>query len=90
MTSLPSVSVVVPAYREEDGIARVIDRLVDAVSLDFEILVVVDDETDPTVAAVREHAGDDDRIVILVNTYGRGPANAIRYGVDHAAHASSW
>ena len=23
----------------------------------------------------------------LVNTYGRGPANAIRYGIDHASHA---
>ena len=26
----------------------------------------------------------------LVNTYGRGPAHAIRYGIDHATPRSSW
>lgn len=80
------VTVVIPAYHEHEGIAPVLDRLVAGVTLDFEVLIVVDDESDPTVAAVREHAGDDDRIRTLVNTYGRGPANAIRYGIDQASH----
>jgi dolichol-phosphate mannosyltransferase len=84
--SVPSVSVVIPAHQEE-GIARVLDRLVEGISLEFEILVVVDDPEDSTVAAVREHVGRDPRIRSLVNTYGRGPANAIRYGVDQASHA---
>ena len=39
---MPSVSVVIPAYREESGITRVLDRLVDAISLEHEILIVVD------------------------------------------------
>ncbi len=51
-----------------------------------EILVVVDDEADPTLEAVRRHGGGDPRVRPLVNTYGRGPANAIRYGVDQARH----
>lgn len=80
------VTVVIPAYHEHEGIAPVLDRLVAGVTLDFEVLIVVDDESDPTIAAVREHAGDDDRIRTLVNTYGRGPANAIRYGIDQASH----
>ena len=80
------VSVVVPAYREAEGIARVLDRLTEGVSLGFEILVVVDDRDDPTVAAVSDHAGQDQRIRTLVNTYGRGPANAIRFGIDHAQY----
>jgi glycosyltransferase involved in cell wall biosynthesis len=80
----PSVTVVVPAFREDEGIARVLDRLTGGISLEFEILVVVDDPADPTVAAVAGHAGSDPRIRTLVNTYGRGPANAIRFGIDHA------
>lgn len=78
-----AVSVVVPAYDEGAGIIRVLDRLVEGITLPFEILVVVDDEQDSTVAAVRGHY-DDDRIRVLVNSYGRGPANAIRFGIDHA------
>ncbi len=83
---MTSVSVVVPAYREEAGITRVLDRLVEAISLDHEILIVVDFDDDPTIDAVRQHVGDHPRIRTLVSSYGRGPANAIRYGVDHAAH----
>ena len=83
----PSVSVIIPAYQEADGIAPVLDRLVDGISLEFEILVVVDDHTDSTVGAVRAHVGQDERVRVLVNTYGRGPANAIRYGVDNASYS---
>ena len=81
-----AVSVIVPAYHEAEGIGRVLDRLIDAITLEFEVLVVVDDEGDPTVAAVRQHVPDDPRVRTLVNTYGRGPANAIRYGIDAARH----
>ena len=30
-------------------------------------------------------AADDSRVRTLLNTYGRGPGNAIRYGIEHAA-----
>ncbi|HYF74330.1 MAG TPA: glycosyltransferase, partial [Nocardioides sp.] len=63
-----AVSVIVPAYREQDGIGRVLDRLIDAITLEFEILVVVDDESDPTVAAVRDHVAEDAPVRTLVNT----------------------
>ena len=86
MTAALGVSVVIPAYHEQDGIGPVLDRLVAGVTLDFEVLIVVDEADDPTVAAVRDHAGADERIRTVVNTYGRGPANAIRYGIDTARH----
>ncbi len=86
MTISLGVSVVIPAYHEEAGIAPVLDRIVDAVTLDFEVLVVVDEADDPTIEAVHQHAGDDPRIRTVVNTHGRGPANAIRYGIDQAQH----
>ena len=77
-----ALTVVIPAYNEGDAIVPVLDRIFDAVESDCEIFVVVDFEEDTTVpvlAAYREH---EPRLHTLVNTYGRGPANAIRYGID--------
>jgi dolichol-phosphate mannosyltransferase len=85
-SDVTSVSVVIPAYREQEGIGRVLDRLVAGISLAFEILVVVDDVDDPTLEAVARHVGDDERVRTLVSTYGSGPANAIRFGIEHASH----
>jgi dolichol-phosphate mannosyltransferase len=47
--------------------------------------VVVDDPADSTRPVVARLAGREPRLRCLVNDYGRGPANAIRYGIDHAA-----
>ena len=77
-----ALTVVIPAYNEGDGIVPVLGRIFDAVESDCEIFVVVDfeeDSTVPVLAAYREH---EPRLHTLVNTYGRGPANAIRYGID--------
>ena len=81
----PRVSVVIPAYAEGEHITGVLDRLLEAVQLPCEVLVVVDSPDDPTVAVVNEYAKREPRLSCLVNTYGRGPANAIRYGIGAAA-----
>ncbi len=57
-------------------------------TLPFEALVVVDDADDPTVGWWRSSRGADSRFRVLVNEYGRGPGNAIRYGIDRAAAAA--
>jgi dolichol-phosphate mannosyltransferase len=82
---LPRVSVVIPAYNEGDHILPVLDRIFEAVHLPCEVLVVVDAPDDTTVPVVEEYALKEPRLRYLVNTYGRGPANAIRYGIDSAA-----
>src|SRR5271170_6399929 len=82
---LPRVSIVVPAYNEGDQIVPVLDRLFESVHLQCEVLVVVDDEADTTVPVVTEYAFKEPRIRCLVNTYGPGPANAIRFGIATAA-----
>jgi len=82
---LPRVSIVVPAYNESDQIVPVLDRLFESVHLQCEVLIVVDDEDDTTVPVVTEYALKEPRIRCLVNTYGPGPANAIRFGIDAAA-----
>ena len=48
-------------------------------------VVVADDQADTTIPVVTEYARKEPRIRCLVNTYGRGPANAIRFGIDAAA-----
>lgn len=78
-------SVIVPAYHEGEAIAAVMDRLFESARLPCEALVVVDDPGDPTVPVVREYALREPRVRCLVNTYGRGPAHAIRFGMDAAA-----
>src|SRR5580700_11909670 len=78
------VSVVIPAYNEGESIARVLERIFESVTLPCEALVVVDDPADSTRPVVLRLAEREPRLHCLVNTYGRGPANAIRYGIDHA------
>jgi glycosyltransferase involved in cell wall biosynthesis len=81
----PRVTVVVPAYNEGEHIVPVLDRLFESVHLACEVLVVVDSEDDLTVPVVSEYQIKEPRIRCVINTYGRGPANAIRFGMDSAA-----
>jgi dolichol-phosphate mannosyltransferase len=81
----PRVSVVMPAYHEGANIRPVLDRIFDSVHLPCEVLVVVDTADDSTVEVVDEYARKESRLRCLVSSYGRGPANAIRFGIDAAA-----
>jgi glycosyltransferase involved in cell wall biosynthesis len=83
VTQSPRVSIVIPAYNEGEHIVAGLDRIVEAVTIDFELLVVVDTQDDTTIPVVAAYG--DSRIRAVVQTYGRGPANAIRFGIDCAA-----
>jgi dolichol-phosphate mannosyltransferase len=78
------VTVVIPAYDEGENIVPVLERIAESVTLPGETLVVVDDAADRTRPVVQRLARPERRLRCLVNTYGPGPANAIRYGIDHA------
>jgi dolichol-phosphate mannosyltransferase len=83
----PRVTVVIPAYNEARDIVPVLDRLLESVTLPCEVLVVVDFPEDTTIPVVASYAAREQPTVrTVVNDFGRGPANAIRYGV-HAAQA---
>ena len=73
-----------PARGEAELITAVLDRLFESIRLSCEVLVVVDRAADPTVGVVEEYAEKEFRLSCLINTYGAGPANAIRYGMDAA------
>jgi glycosyltransferase involved in cell wall biosynthesis len=80
----PRVSIIIPAYNEGKHIVPVLDRLFESVRLSCEVLVVVDDESDTTVPVLRDYAASEPRLRCLINTYGPGPANAIRFGFSAA------
>lgn len=80
----PRVSVVVTAYNEGEAIVGCLDRILEAVKLPAEVLVVYDSPDDTTRPWVEKCAAAEPRVVPVLNTYGRGPANAIRYGFDMA------
>ncbi len=80
-----AVSVVIPAYHEHEVIGWVVDRILGSVQSEVEVVVVVDGPDDSTLGALEAY-GSDDRVRPVVSTYGPGPANAIRYGIDNAAH----
>ncbi len=81
---LPRASIVIPAYNEGADIVPGLDRLFESVTVPAEVLVVVDAPDDTTAPFVLEYARREPRLRLEVNYYGRGPANAIRYGIDHA------
>lgn len=81
----PRVSIVIPAYNEGTDILPVLARLLEAVTLPCEVLVVVDFAEDTTVAAVNDYVRHQHANVrTVINDLGRGPAFAIRYGIETA------
>jgi glycosyltransferase involved in cell wall biosynthesis len=84
MTAEPRVSIVIPAREEGEQILPVLARINESVTMPAELLVVVDSPDDSTATVLRKCGDQSGRVRLLVNDYGRGPANAIRYGVEHA------
>jgi dolichol-phosphate mannosyltransferase len=80
----PKVSVVIPVYNEGESIVPCLQRILAAVMSTSEVLVVYDMPEDTTVPYAEQAARTDRRVRPVLNTYGRGPANAIRFGIDAA------
>jgi len=78
------ISVVVPVFNEGDSINTFLDRVFESVTMPCEVLAVYDSDEDTTRAHLEAYAAHEPRLLPTLNTYGRGPANAIRYGIDNA------
>ena len=83
-TPTPRVSVIIPVYNEADTVLAPLQRILAEVHLPAEILIVHDTETDTTLPTISQLAAADARVRAVLNTYGPGPANAIRYGIHTA------
>jgi dolichol-phosphate mannosyltransferase len=80
----PRVSIVVTAHQEGEAIVTCLERIFDLVSLPCEVLVVYDSPDDSTAPWAEKYAREDPRVIPTLNTYGPGPARAIRFGIDQA------
>lgn len=81
---VPRVSVIVVAYNEGESIVRSIERLLEAVRLQSEVIVVVDSDDDTSIQPLLPLCARDNRLRVSVNNLGRGPAMAIRHGFSEA------
>jgi glycosyltransferase involved in cell wall biosynthesis len=77
-------SIVIPAYNETKGITKTLELLSFLDIENFEVLIVVDSNQDLTLNVVNGFNQKPRKTDVLVQTYGAGPANAIRYGIDNA------
>jgi glycosyltransferase involved in cell wall biosynthesis len=84
LTTTPSISVIIPAFEEGEEVVVGLTNLSREITQPNEVLVVVDNPSDSTVGPVKKLSEEFPSIRLVVNTYGAGPANAIRYGIDQA------
>lgn len=83
----PFVSVVVPAYQEEERIGDCLERLTGWLAdgrFDYEVVVVDDGSTDRTAATVRSWVEQDRRIRLESYSPNRGKGFAVRRGLAAA------
>lgn len=78
----PAASIVIPAYNEGEAIVPILDALFATVMTPCEVLVVYDSPDDTTAPVAAKYARGEPRLRPTLNTYGRGPACAIRFGMD--------
>lgn len=76
----PDVTILIPAYNEEDTIAHVLERVL-ALPISKEVVVVDDCSTDRTSQIAEQYAK---RILLLRHERNRGKGAAIRTGLERA------
>jgi hypothetical protein len=86
-----TLSVVIPAYNEEQGIAEIMNRVLSIrpglteVGVDaLELLVVDDGSRDRTVEIAQSIAQADQDVVVIQHTVNRGYGGALKTGFSHA------
>ena len=83
----PVISVVVPAFNEEDNVVELYSRVVkalEAVPITFELLFVNDGSSDSTPALLEDLQVGDDRVVAVHLSRNFGHQAAISAGIDVA------
>jgi len=71
------LSLVVALYNEEDNIEPLFANLRSALKgMDYELVMVDDGSRDNTIEKVKQHMGDDTKLVVLMKNYGQSAAMA--------------
>ena len=79
----PPVSIIVPAYNEEENIAETIEGLLKMNYPEFEIIVVDDGSTDGTYQVAKRYEGK--RVKVFRKENG-GKASALNFGLKHVKY----
>ena len=84
--TVPSLSLVVPAYDEEDCLPALYGRVLEVFGsgLAWELILVDDGSRDRTGAVIRELAEKDPRVRALILTRNCGQTTALRVGIEAA------
>ncbi len=77
----PKVSIIVPAYNEEENIGETLESLLALDYPDFEIIVVDDGSTDGTYEVAKKYEGDRVKVIRQEN---RGKGAALNTGIRNA------
>jgi dolichol-phosphate mannosyltransferase len=83
-TQIRSISVIIPAYNQEEKIPMTLERIKQIIESDFsnyELIVVNDGSTDNTLTVLRGITSRDPHVRILSYTPNRGKGYAVRQGV---------
>ena len=78
------ISVVVPAFNEQDNIIDTVERIEANLRGEHELIIINDHSTDRTGALVREMIQKYPNLKLVDNLRSRGFANALRTGFDSA------
>jgi len=81
---MTAVSIVIPAYNEEEAIGSVIDQIINVMEkadIPCEIIVVDDGSTDNTVQIIQERA-----VQLIRHPFNRGYGAALKTGMRKAKH----
>jgi dolichyl-phosphate beta-glucosyltransferase len=82
-----SISIIIPAFNQENKISYSLEKITQAVESAFsnyELIVVNDGSTDRTLPILRDLAFTDPHIHVLSHTPNRGKGYAVRQGVLHS------
>ena len=77
-------SIIVPVRNEENNIVTFLEQLSENSTLKLETLLIADSMDDPTFAAIPSNSNYSFELRKLISSYGQGPANAIKFGLDSA------
>ena len=80
MNTKKRISVIVPAYNEEQTIGKIVKGIRSAVSAETEVIVVNDGSTDRT-GVIAEEGG----AKVISHPYNKGNGAAVKTGIRHAA-----
>ena len=87
MKAKPELSLVMPAYNEEDNIDLAVER-VDAVvrnlGFNYELIVVDDGSIDKTKAKVNHYAKNNGHVKVISHNNNVGKGSALKTGFSHA------